>query len=226
MYKKIKTIFGSSGCAIKWALSFGGLSLLLSTQSLAAGIYKYTDAEGQVHYSAERPPVEHTYERLTANCFYNSSSCDRKKVTGRPWSSEPLDNSSFSHFIRKTAGEFEMDASLLRAVIHVESGFNPYAVSSKGARGLMQLMPPLLQEYEVSRPFDYKQNIVAGTRHLAHLLKRFNQNIALATAAYNAGEGAVRRYKRIPPYKETQNYVRKVHFLFKRYRMAALRQQG
>ena len=199
------------------------LNLLISTQSIAIGIYKYTDASGQVHYSSEKPPVEHDYERLSKNCFYNSSSCDRSKKSARPWSSEPLDNSSFASFIRETAGEYEMDASLLRAVIHVESGFNPYAISSKGARGLMQLMPPLLQEYKVSRPFDYRQNIVAGTRHLPHLLKRFNQNISLATAAYNAGEGAVRKYKKIPPYKETQNYVRKVHFLFKRYRMAALR---
>ena len=199
------------------------LNLLISTQSIAIGIYKYTDDSGQVHYSSEKPPVELGYERLSKNCFYNSSSCDQSKKSARPWSSEPLDNSSFASFIRETAGEYEMDASLLRAVIHVESGFNPYAISSKGARGLMQLMPPLLQVYEVSRPFDYRQNIVAGTRHLAHLLKRFNQNISLATAAYNAGEGAVRKYKKIPPYKETQNYVRKVHFLFKRYRMAALR---
>lgn len=222
MYKFIKSYLSSNS----FAAQLGFLSLLVSAQSIAGGIYKYIDSAGQVHYSAEKPPVEHSYEQLSKNCFYNSSSCDQKKVRGRPWSSEPLDNSSFVYFIRQTAGKYEMDASLLRAVIHVESGFNPYAISSKGARGLMQLMPPLLQEYEVSRPFDYRQNIVAGTRHLAHLLKRFNQNIALATAAYNAGEGAVRKYKRIPPYKETQNYVRKVHFLFKRYRMAALRQPG
>lgn len=218
----IKSYFGSSGFAIKCGL----LGLLVSSQSVAVGIYKSIDANGQVHYSGVKPPVEHSYERLSENCFYNSSSCERTKVKARPWSSEPLDHSSFAQFIRQTAGEYEMDASLLRAVIHVESGFNPYAVSSKGARGLMQLMPLLLREYEVSRPFDYRQNIVAGTRHLAHLLKRFNQNIALATAAYNAGETAVRRYKRIPPYKETQNYVRKVHFLFKRYRMEASRQSS
>jgi len=200
-----------------------GLMLFFSSSLMANAIYKYTDANGRVHYSAEKPPIELGYERLGENCFYNSSSCDRRKVKARPWSSEPLDHSSFAGFIKQVAENNKIDASLLRAVIHVESGFNPYAISRAGARGLMQLMPPLLQEYEVSRPFDYRQNIIAGTRHLAYLLKRFNQNIALATAAYNAGEGAVRKYKSIPPYKETQNYVRKVHFLFKRYRMAALR---
>lgn len=196
------------------------LTVTLSAPLSANTIYKYTDASGRVHYSGEKPPVQLGYQRLAQNCFYNSSSCDNSHVRGRPWSSEPLDHSSFAGFIRQTARDNRIDEALLRAVIHVESGFNPYAISRKGARGLMQLMPPLLQEYQVSRPFDYKQNIEAGTRHLAYLLKRFNQNIALATAAYNAGIGAVERYKSIPPYKETQNYVRKVHFLFKRYRMA------
>lgn len=204
-------------------LLISGLLLLISSSVSANTIYKYTDASGRVHYSAEKPPVELGYERLGENCFYNSSSCDSRKAGARPWSSEPLDHSSFAGFIKQTAQKNDIDESLLRAVIHVESGFNPYAISRAGARGLMQLMPPLLQEYNVSRPFDYRQNIIAGTRHLAYLLKRFNQNIALATAAYNAGEGAVRKYKSIPPFKETQNYVRKVHFLFKRYRMAALR---
>jgi len=214
-----KTGFVFSGF-LKLTALFG---LLVSLPVSATGIYKFTDADGRVHYSAEKPPVEFGYERLSENCFYNSSSCDRNKVSARPWSSEPLDHSSFAGFIKEVAQDHSVDESLLRALIHVESGFNPYAISRAGARGLMQLMPPLLQEYKVSRPFDYRQNIIAGTRHLAYLLKRFNQNIALATAAYNAGEGAVRKYKAIPPYKETQNYVRKVHFLFKRYRMAALR---
>ncbi|MDH5394281.1 MAG: lytic transglycosylase domain-containing protein [Gammaproteobacteria bacterium] len=198
------------------------ISLFSTSPVLASNIYKYTDGNGLVHYSAEKPPLELGYKRLSENCFYNSSSCSRSRAA-RPWSSEPLDHSSFASFIKRTAEEYEMDVALLRAIIHVESGFNPYAVSNKGARGLMQLMPLLLQAYKVSRPYDYQQNIIAGTRHMAYLLKRFNQNISLATAAYNAGETAVNKYKSIPPYKETQNYVRKVHFLFKRYRMAALR---
>lgn len=218
-YKKVKLNRVSSALTVLLAI----VSMLPMSSMASGKVYKYTDINGQTHYSSTPPPTELSYERLSQNCFYNSSSCDSTKISARPWSSEPLDHSSFADFIRETAGEYKMDASLLRAVIHVESGFNPYAISPKGARGLMQLMPPLLQEYKVSRPYDYRQNIIAGTRHLAHLLKRFNHNIALATAAYNAGEGAVRRYKRIPPYKETQNYVRKVHFLFKRYRMAALR---
>lgn len=221
---KITTGFVLSDSAKKnviWLLFIG--TQILSSQVLASSVFKFTDSKGTVHYSETKPPIELGYERLKQNCFYNSSSCDSSKVSARPWSSEPLDHSSFASFIKKTASEYEMDVALLRAVIHVESGFNPYAISNKGARGLMQLMPPLLQHYDVSRPFDYRQNINAGTKHLADLLKRFNQNIALATAAYNAGETAVRRYKSIPPYKETQNYVRKVNFLFKRYRMAALR---
>lgn len=190
--------------------------------AVANNIYKYTDAQGRVHYSEQKPDIEHRYQRLNQGCYYQSQNCSQPQSVQRAWSSEPLDRSSFADFIQQIAKEFNMDAALIRAVIHVESGFNPYAISNKGARGLMQLMPALLEQYEVSRPYDYKQNIVAGTRHLAYLLKRFNQNIALATAAYNAGEGAVRKYQNIPPYNETQNYVRKVHFLFKRYRMAGL----
>jgi soluble lytic murein transglycosylase-like protein len=112
--------------------------------------------------------------------------------------------------IRAASRVFGIDANLLRAVILHESSGNPKAVSSRGAKGLMQLMDATAAELGVSNPFDPVQNIFGGARLLTNLLKVFDGDLELALASYNAGEGAVRRYGGIPPYKETQEYVRKV----------------
>ncbi len=193
------------------------ISLLFTQHALASGIYKYIDANGTVHYSAKKPKAA-SYELLGQQCYYNSTSCNAKS---RPnWTREPLNHTSFATYIRSVADEYNLDEDLIRAVIHVESGFNPRAVSVKGAKGLMQLMPKTQAQYGVDRPFDYRENIAAGVKHLAYLLQRFNNNMHLAAAAYNAGETAVLKYKTIPPYKETRNYVRRVDFLFKRYKIA------
>lgn len=111
--------------------------------------------------------------------------------------------------IKNAAYLYDMEPSLIRAVIRQESAFRIDARSHKGAMGLMQLMPATAQQYRVRNVLDPKENIYAGTRHLRYLLKRY-RNLAMALAAYNAGEGAVSRYQGIPPYPETQNYVRKV----------------
>ena len=112
--------------------------------------------------------------------------------------------------INRYAGQNGLSPALVRAVIRQESDGNPRDVSHAGARGLMQLMPEEIQELGVTDPFDPEQNIAAGTRLLSGLLKQYKGDLPLALAAYNAGSGAVQKYKGIPPYPETQDYVRKI----------------
>jgi hypothetical protein len=112
--------------------------------------------------------------------------------------------------IDKYSAQNGLDPKLVRAVITAESDGNPRAVSRKGAMGLMQLMPAELKGYGVTDPFDPEQNIAGGTRQLAEKLKMFNGDLSLALAAYNAGAGNVRKYGGIPPFTETQNYVKKI----------------
>ena len=116
----------------------------------------------------------------------------------------------FDHHIEAAAALHQLDPNLVKAVIKAESAFDQWAVSSKGAQGLMQLWPPTARRFGVSDPFDARQNIFAGTRYLRILLDMFGGDVSLALAGYNAGENAVRRYGGIPPYRETRNYVRKV----------------
>jgi soluble lytic murein transglycosylase-like protein len=125
----------------------------------------------------------------------------------------PADGRSakFDPLIEAHAQHHGLEADLVRAVIQVESGFNPYAVSPKGAMGLMQLMPATANELGVINPFEPEQNIRGGVTYLKRLLDRFDHKVELALAAYNAGPGAVDRYgQQIPPYRETQAYVKKI----------------
>jgi soluble lytic murein transglycosylase-like protein len=127
----------------------------------------------------------------------------------------------FSEVIESAARTHGVEQSLIRAVIHAESAFNPRAVSPKGALGLMQLMPETARMYGVRRSFEPSENIDAGVRHLAMLERRFRGNLRLMLAAYNAGEGAVAQYGGVPPFSETQQYVERVISLMHRYREAA-----
>ncbi|MBP1634296.1 MAG: mltC [Acidobacteria bacterium] len=120
---------------------------------------------------------------------------------------------AYREVIKAAAAREGVDARLVDAVIRVESGYRPDARSRKGAMGLMQLMPGTVERYAVRDPYDPTDNINAGTRHLKSLLDRFE--LSLALAAYNAGEAAVERFRGIPPYAETQNYVRQVLRLFR-----------
>ena len=131
-----------------------------------------------------------------------------------------LNLDAFKDEIAAAAASTAVDIALLRAVIHAESAFNPMALSNKGAQGLMQLMPGTAGDLGVDDAFDVAQNIGGGAKYLAQLLKDFNGNTQLATAAYNAGESAVQKYGGVPPYDETQVYVQRVEQLRDRYKKA------
>jgi soluble lytic murein transglycosylase-like protein len=127
---------------------------------------------------------------------------------------------AYNDAIAEAAHRYGLDPNLIRAIIHAESAFNPFAVSSAGALGLMQLMPEMAEEMNVDDPFDPRQNILGGSRYLRDLLDRHHGNVDLAVASYNAGPGAVARYRGIPPYRETRNYVKTVNHFIKQARSA------
>lgn len=154
------------------------------------GIAHFTNAPTTLQYRLLQPGVLPPAARLTA--------------------------ANMSELIDAFAAEYELDPALIRAVIQVESNFNRKAVSPKGAQGLMQLMPATIWRLSVRDAYDPHENIGAGVRYLRQLLDRFHGDLTLALAAYNAGENAVLRYKGVPPYQETRDYVAKVLSLYRR----------
>ncbi len=177
-----------------------------------AQIYKWTDENGIVHYSSEKPRNQ-AVEAFRFPCYASDPTCSARVN----WDTVPLNRGAFPEIIREVSAVHGVDESLIRAIIHAESAYQPDAKSPKGAQGLMQLMPPTQAELGVSDPYDPIENIEGGTRYLAGLLEQFDGDIRLASAAYNAGPGAVERYQGIPPYPETQEYVRRVGILHRRY---------
>jgi soluble lytic murein transglycosylase-like protein len=181
-----------------------------------AQIYKYTDAEGIVHYSSTPPKNGEQAKAFRFPCYASDPSC-----SGRlDWEQVPLDTRAFGAEIRAAASQWAVDESLIRAIIHAESAYQPDALSPKGAQGLMQLMPATQQELEVPDALDPAMNIDGGTRYLAQMLELFDGDVALASAAYNAGPEAVRRHQGIPPFNETREYVRRITILHRRYRLS------
>ncbi len=168
-----------------------------------ADIYKYIDSSGVVHFT--NTPTSTDY------ILYLQEK-GRKKKTFRP---APR---IYDAIIQRAEKAYGVEAALIKAVIQAESNFNPKAVSKMGARGLMQIMPENDQFLNISNAFDPSQNIMGGTRYLKQLLKRYDRKLPLALAAYNAGPDAVDRYRQIPPFQETQAYVRKVMALYSRYK--------
>ena len=183
---------------------------------LAAQIYKYTDEDGIVHYTSERPPEGHSFKRFNFPCYASDPKCGRQVN----WEQVPLNTTAWRDSIEQAAAEYAVDAALVRAVIHAESAYQVDAKSPKGAQGLMQLMPATARELDVADAFDPESNIWGGTRYLAAMLELFDGDLTLASAAYNAGPGAVQRYGGVPPYAETKEYVRRIRILHRRYREA------
>ena len=127
-----------------------------------------------------------------------------------PLPAKPLVKAPYRELVEAAAARYRVDADLITSVIAVESNFDPKALSPKNARGLMQLLPETAQRMGVQNIYDPQENINAGTRYLRELLQRYNSDLALALAAYNAGPEAVEQYGRVPPFEETLSYVRRV----------------
>lgn len=193
------------------------LVLLLAPAALAAQVYKWVDENGIVTYSNIAPPDSGEYDVLRFPCYASDPKC--RSVA---WEKVPLNIRSFASEIRTAAQSAEVEESLVRAIIHAESAYQPDAQSPKGAQGLMQLMPDTQADLAVSNPFDPAENIRGGTVYLAQLLDEFKGDVELAAAAYNAGPSAVYRHDGIPPYEETREYVRRIRILHRRYAQALL----
>lgn len=194
---------------------FGLVILLLVTSSVVAGtnlkVYKHVDKKGIIHYSSKKPAGK-SFSVLNIRC--PECAAWRNSVN---WNTTPLIVDKFNREITTAANKHGLHAALLKAVIHAESAFKPKAVSSAGAQGLMQLMPLTQKTYQVSNPYDPAQNINGGAAYLKHLKNTYS-TIDVFLAAYNSGETAVERYgKTIPPFPETQEYVRRVKILYSRY---------
>lgn len=178
-------------------------------------VYTYRQQNGVVAFTDKVPARQHSFSVMEFSCY----ACDPHSRVN--WNATRLFTSEYEAQIADAAHRHGVDPALIRALIHAESGFNPNAVSSKGAMGLMQLMPGTAADMGVADPFAVRQNIEGGVKYLAMLLSQYKGNVTLATAAYNAGPGAVAKYGGIPPFAETQTYVRRVKLLHDRYRTRA-----
>ncbi|WP_024303652.1 lytic transglycosylase domain-containing protein [Pseudogulbenkiania sp. MAI-1] len=191
------------------------LLMLPWAQSVRADIYAFKDSDGTLHFSNIPQDKRYTLlmrtpkEPLAGETAAADSSAPASERRGP--AIDPQLRAQLNGLIEETARSLNMDPALLHAVIAVESGYNPRAVSPKGAMGLMQLMPATAKRYGVTDPYDPAQNIRAGAQYLRDLMGRFDNDLKLTLAAYNAGELAVARHgNTIPPYKETLNYVPRV----------------
>jgi soluble lytic murein transglycosylase-like protein len=175
-----------------------------------AAVYSYTDDQGTVYFSDERPEVNYEVTEISMRETF------RQAVS-------KLSKSDLRALIQSSAEEYEVEASLVEAVIKAESEYDTMAISKRGARGLMQLMPATARSLGVRNLHDPKENIMGGVRYLRRLLDQFDGDVEMATAAYNAGEGAVAKYNGIPPYAETIDYVQKVKRYYNLFRERATR---
>jgi soluble lytic murein transglycosylase-like protein len=180
-------------------------SFIISTHNVAhADIYKYVDKEGVLHLT--NVPSDHNAKYVMI--------MKEKRILFHA----SIDVNKYDDIITKTADKFKLDSALIKAVIKAESNFNHRAVSPVGAQGLMQLMPKTASSLNVEDSFHPEKNIEGGARYLRYLLNNYKGDLTLALAAYNAGERAVAKYNyNVPPYRETQNYVKRVLSFYRTY---------
>ena len=198
------------------AALLAGAALLGQASSALADIYGYVDERGVAHLS--NVPLDQRYylfkKEPRATVLPGTDAAIAEVPVPAPRRTthvNPVHRKQYTPLISTVAKEFKLEAALLHALITVESGYNPKAVSPKGAKGLMQLMPDTAQRYSVTDIWDPAENLRGGARYLRDLLAMFDNNLSLALAAYNAGEKAVVQYgNKIPPYAETRSYVPRV----------------
>ena len=176
--------------------------LILSTVTVRADIYRYEDEEGIVHFTDA--PTDKRFK-----VFMRDLKKDKQLRTKLQFASS-VNPAEYDHIISACAAKYGVNPSLIKAVIHAESGYNPNAVSRKGASGLMQLMPGTARSLKVNNCFDPQDTVEGGVKYLRFLLDTFRGDVSLAVAAYNAGLNKVAKYGGIPPYNETRTYVNRV----------------
>jgi soluble lytic murein transglycosylase-like protein len=187
------------------------MCLVLLTGTSQAGIYKWEDENGVIHFT--NCPREAKFK------LYIRESKDDvgEGEDGKAPVLNTKNATAYDSLIQEFAKKYNVDFALVKAMIRAESGFNPLAVSRKGAKGLMQLMPETASRLNVVNAFDPRENIDGGVRYFKYLLSLFNDDLRLSLAAYNAGENIVSELRSIPPYRETIDYVRKVLSYYQSY---------
>ena len=180
-----------------------------------ADIYQYTDDAGVVHFSnVEVPPKKHVRIRHEPKQVVYTRRTSSPRYARQGTVSSVNMPSTYTEIINNACDRHGVDPALVHAIVKVESDFNPYAMSRRGAMGLMQLMPQTAVNMNVRNIFSPDENIDGGVRYLRYLIDRYEGNLSLALAAYNSGETAVKKWGTVPPYPETQNYVQRILNLY------------
>lgn len=199
---------------IAFLLSTAIVFVVLATGFSLADIYRYEDDEGIVHFTDA--PTDKRFK-----IFMRDLRKDKELRTKLKYASS-VNPTEFEQLIKNCSEKYGVNPSLVKAVIHAESGYNPNAVSSKGASGLMQLMPSTAKSLKVVDRFNPKDNVEGGVKYLRFLLDTFRGDVSLAVAAYNAGLSKVAKYGGIPPYNETRVYVSRVLSYMKSYQESGI----